>query len=285
MIINAVLIRWRNGWLQRGATVMDDTSPTRIYRGEAMLELGAALTETAAKRTADKIIEKYNRTREQITVGLEPRGESDRPYTSHRVGDKVILDGSPVRVIGIAVKITADEAGNHVVSYAPQLGERLATEPERIATRDKKMSNGTLQGDTPVATPLSAQISASASSEDCRDKRMPFDLEGDLVDVASSNPWDIIDDTVLIGMEISLLDPSDADTTITLQVNGSYQEAHTLPAGSTSIAVSLNTYLALQVGHRVTLTVDTAGGSGGYGLVVHLVHNGCAQGSPPVFGS
>jgi hypothetical protein len=142
-----VLVLYRGGWREREV-------PDPDLRIEGLLALGAAQHPVEADRIADSQLDLYAVEREEVTVGIEPIDETDCPYLGFNVGDTIELisdepEPEQIRVVGFAVS----EDVNGKITFVPQLKELIFTDQQRRAQAIKKMSNGTFQGDSKVATP------------------------------------------------------------------------------------------------------------------------------------
>lgn len=145
MQINALLVLWSGGWRER----TDWAAISGGMRVEALMGLGACQSGAEADRIADQQLALYSAARTEIVVGVEPVGEADTPYLAYLPGDTVTFQGGVERVTGVAV--AEDDDGR--VTFAPQLRANIFTEQERLDQAVKKMSNGTIRGDSQVATP------------------------------------------------------------------------------------------------------------------------------------
>lgn len=149
-MINALLVRWSGGW----AEVLDAASITARGRSEALLGLGAAQSIAEVERVAAAQLATYASPRTEVTADLIPIDETDTPYLAFRVGDSVTVpdwDGSATLERIVALTVAEDENGQ--VTYSPELKDLILTHQERLEQAMKKMADGTLRGNSAVATP------------------------------------------------------------------------------------------------------------------------------------
>jgi hypothetical protein len=151
VIVTSLLVRWNNGW-------SEVTRPDAIAahgRKEAFLALGAVQARDEMTTVSTRQLAIFGDPRTEIAADLEHVDESDTPYVAFGVGDRVTVPDIPghspslERVTSITVAV--DENGH--VTYAPELRDNLLTERERFAETVTKMANGSLGGDSRVATP------------------------------------------------------------------------------------------------------------------------------------
>lgn len=156
-MINAVLVRWAGGWHE----VVDAASVTAYGRQGGLLSLGAVQSIQEVERIAVAQLEAYANPRASITLDMVPLNVTDRPYPGFLVGDTITVpdrDGTPVQERVIALTVSQDE--NAQVSYAPELGFPELAQSDRHEQALKKMSEGTLRGESKVAQPVAAPPAA-----------------------------------------------------------------------------------------------------------------------------
>lgn len=151
-LTNALLVRWSGGWIER----TDATSIAAHTRREALLSLGAQQSRDEAARVADRQLDVFKDPRSQVTAGIEPADDTETPYIGFGPGDTVAvpgIDGTPTveRVRGI--NMVEDENG--LITFVPELADKIAALEERHEEALKKMEDGTLRGQSVVATPVS----------------------------------------------------------------------------------------------------------------------------------
>jgi hypothetical protein len=118
MIVNALLVRWADGYI----SVVDATSVAAIGRREAYLSVGNALSTEEATRAAEALLARYSTSAEDITAAIEPVDDTDRPYIAFGVGDTVTVpDSSGVPVLRRVSAITVVEDDDGVLTYVPEL--------------------------------------------------------------------------------------------------------------------------------------------------------------------
>lgn len=151
---NALLIRWNGGWRERTSAA----SIAAYGRREALLGLGAVQSTSECDRIADEQLAVYDDVREQITADLEPTpGEFvDMPYHNFLVGDTVTVpDSDGEDTVERVLAITVNEDENGELTFAPELKDVILSAAERLEQAVKKYDNGTMRGDSKVATPVS----------------------------------------------------------------------------------------------------------------------------------
>lgn len=182
MIANRLLVRWSFGWYEVTDTTgftpdmfVDPGLPTSgIFNDElwidapviqeAMLSLGASQDMAGMLMLARGQLDIFANPRTEIGADLAPVDETDTPYLAFRVGDKVTvpdIDGNPVVERVRALTVTEDENGEP--SFAPELKDVLLTDQERWQANLTKMANGTVSGQSKVATPASDYEGAGKS--------------------------------------------------------------------------------------------------------------------------
>lgn len=162
-LTNALLVRWHSGWHE----VTDPVSIAAHGRHGGLLGLGSAQSIAEVERIATEQLGIYANPRTAILCELEPVDETDRPYPGFLVGDTVTVPdeaGEPTLERVLALTVAQDDDGQ--LSYAPELKDLLLEEQERHEQALKKMSEGTMRGDSKVASPVS-QLNTSGSSKDC----------------------------------------------------------------------------------------------------------------------
>jgi len=153
---NVLLCRWTDGWRE----VKRQSSIDVIGRREAFLSLGAIETAEEVDRVANMQLDVVANPRMAIATDLAPMGEADRPYFAFNVGDTIGVPDYGTGTITQRVRaLTGSEDDNGEITYSPEWGDLILEEQERTLQAVKKMSDGTLEGDSPVAQPrLRAQV-------------------------------------------------------------------------------------------------------------------------------
>lgn len=165
---NTLLVRWAGGWTE----VTDDDAIDAWGRREAMLSLGAVQSVQEAQRVATGQLAVFADVRTEVTCDIEPIGDADTPYVSFRVGDTVTVpdsDGTPTVERVRAITFVRDEDGEF--SWTPELKDRILGDRERDAVALKKMDNGTLRGQSIVASPVSSR--GATGSDTCCTPTVP----------------------------------------------------------------------------------------------------------------
>lgn len=150
MATNVVLVRWAEGFHE----VKHQGSIDAIGRREALLALGAIENIDEVNRVAGMQLSVVAFPRTAIAADLAPIDYSDRPYRAFNVADTITVPDYGGGTIGQRVRaITGAEDDNGEVTYSPELGDLILEEQERTLQAVKKMADGTLEGDSPVAQP------------------------------------------------------------------------------------------------------------------------------------
>lgn len=158
---NRLLVRWNGGWRQ-----VERAAATGARR-EALLGLGAAGSTAQVDRIAESQLDVYADVRTAVSLDIVPTGESDTPYLAAGVGDTVLVpgwDGTPTRERVLAITAAEDELG--VMTFALECKDVILQAQERWEEWLKKMSNGTMRGDSKVATPVS-NVGVKTTSDCC----------------------------------------------------------------------------------------------------------------------
>lgn len=152
MPINALLVRWQNGWRE----VTNPTSIATWGRREALLGLGAVDSPQEVDRVATQQLMIFGDVRQEISADHRPMSVADRPYRAYTVGDTITVPAYGGGTINERVRsITGAEDDAGEVTYSPVLGDLILEEQERVLVQIKKMADGTLDGESPAATPVS----------------------------------------------------------------------------------------------------------------------------------
>jgi hypothetical protein len=155
MPVNALLVRWNGGWRE----VTNQPSITLYGRREALLGLGALQSPPEVDRVAGRQLAIFADPRMAIAADVEPMGEPDRPYRSWNVGDTIGVPNYGGGVISQRVRaLTGSEDENGEITYSPELGDLILEAHERELLTLKKLADGTLDGESPVATPVSELV-------------------------------------------------------------------------------------------------------------------------------
>lgn len=156
MAVNALLVRWMDGWRE----VLRQSSIDVIGRREAFLSMGAVQTTEEVDRVANMQLDVVANPRTAIATDLAPMGQPDRPYRAFNVGDTITVPDYGTGTSSQRVRaLTGAEDDYGEITYSPELGDLILEEQERTLQAVKKMSDGTLEGDSPVAQPrLRAQV-------------------------------------------------------------------------------------------------------------------------------
>lgn len=151
MATNVLLCRWADGFHE----VKHQGSIDAIGRREALLGLGALDALEEVERVANMQLSVVAFPRTAIATDLAPIDRTDRPYFAFNVGDTITVPDYATGTISQRVRsITGAEDDNGEITYAPELGDLILEEQERTLQAVKKMSDGTLEGDSPVAQPV-----------------------------------------------------------------------------------------------------------------------------------
>jgi hypothetical protein len=147
MPINALLVRSLTGWSEShrdGGT----------YRREACLGLGAQQSPEEAGRIAEAQLDIYADPRDEVAADPKPREDSETPFIAYRTGDYLVAPdwyGTSTDQRVMSVGCALDDEG--MITFSVELHDRILGESERMEQALKKFSNGTLRGNSKVATP------------------------------------------------------------------------------------------------------------------------------------
>jgi hypothetical protein len=157
MPTNVLLVRWKDGWHE----VVDAASVATHPRHEAFLALGALQSIAEVDRVAGMQLSVIAHPRVAVAADHDPIDLSDRPYRSYNVGDIITVPNYGTGTSGQRVRaITGAEDESGEVTYSPELGDLLLEEQERVMQAVKKMSDGTLEGESAVAQPTRVYVPA-----------------------------------------------------------------------------------------------------------------------------
>jgi hypothetical protein len=159
---NRLLVLWNGGWREVSRTAAAGA------RREALLGLGAATSEAQVDTIGASQLDRYADVRTAISIDVVPTGDSDRPYVACGVGDTVTVpgwDGDPVIERVLSITASEDELG--VLTFALDCKDLLLQQQERFEEWLKKMANGTMRGDSKVATPVASVSGGAGSASDC----------------------------------------------------------------------------------------------------------------------
>lgn len=161
---NVLLCRWAGGWHE----VVDAASVATYGRRVALLGLGAVHSIAEVERIAGEQLGIYADPRTAISADHVPvewsaeDGSTDMPYWDFGVGDSIHvpdIDGVSSVERVVAITVAMDEDG--VVTYSPELKDVILGQQERWEQATKKMSDGTMRGDSKVATPTGLVATSS----------------------------------------------------------------------------------------------------------------------------
>lgn len=147
-----MLCRWAYGW----AEVVAPDSIAAHGRREGLLGIGAVTSLDAVVAVGSGQLEIFADMRVQFTTTVETQDEANMPYFAVGVGDTVLaqddnLEADEVRVL--SMEVTEDAEGYPI--FQPQLNDIVFDQQQRFAEAIKKMSNGTVGGQSTVAQPAS----------------------------------------------------------------------------------------------------------------------------------
>lgn len=174
MSYNALLIRWKYGYTQVGAT----TAPITY----GYLSLGSVETESEAKRIGGQELLRVAGTSDQISLGADPNpvNPADAYGTGWDIGDHVLVrtrTGAEVLLSDEADVVVTDEADvelvvvnsteparvlqasiteddNGTMSVLPDLSTLLEQHEVRTQRWLTRMADGTMNGSSSVASPI-----------------------------------------------------------------------------------------------------------------------------------
>jgi hypothetical protein len=226
-VTDSLLVRWAEGW-------REVARPSGVRR-EAVLGLGAQESAGEADRLANGQLDVFADPRTAITAELDPSGTNDVPYLHFRVGDTITVPdhtGAPIQERVIAMTVDEDDDG--YLTYQPELGDLILPYQERFQQALKKMENGTLQGDSEIATPISLvpKVPMEPLPPEAYQPEIVFSLSG-AVTLSSSPPWVRRSDGTLVEVVGLLGTPGSGPTTVNVLRNGVVAHTLTIPAGQT----------------------------------------------------
>lgn len=141
--------------------MLDQTSITADGRREAFLSVGAVQSVGEVERVAGFELANVARSREKTTVEYHARTNGETPYIGFRPGDSITIPdfvgaAETKQVISVAVVLNVDGT----VEYTPELGDTLidCDLEARVTEQARKMTPGTLAGESKTATPASPQL-------------------------------------------------------------------------------------------------------------------------------
>jgi hypothetical protein len=149
---NTLLVRWRGGWLDRPHR---PSVTEQGWRTEALLGLGQQQSVKEIDRVVTSELNRLARPQLTFDCELAPRDESEVPGIGWHVGDWFDVDdehGVAHEVQVVSVTVSVDDNG--YVAFAPELGDVRADPATALLRSVKKMANGTLAGQSKVATPV-----------------------------------------------------------------------------------------------------------------------------------
>lgn len=150
MPINALLVRWDGGWRE----VRNEASIATFGRREALLGLGALQSPQEVDRVAGQQLAIFANPRMAIAADHAPIGDVDRPFFDYNVADTITVPDYGGGTITQRVRaLSGAEDDNGEITYSPELGDLILEAQERELQAIKKMADGTLDGESPVATP------------------------------------------------------------------------------------------------------------------------------------
>lgn len=184
MPTNAILSRWAGGW---GET-LDATSITAYGRQEALLTIGAVQSIAEVERIALEQLSSFANPRDEIRAEIEPIDDTDRPYLAFGVADTVNVPAADLSPVAQRVTTISGEVDNASgkVRFVPEFKDVLLAPEERNAQTSKKMSDGTMRGETRVAQPVAAPPSPGPKIADIAADTVAWRLTGDSTDEISS---------------------------------------------------------------------------------------------------
>lgn len=152
MATNAFLIQYANGWHE----VKDATSISAYGRREAMLRLGAFQAIREVENVAAQHFASFGHHRTQATATQDPLTVGEAPYLNANFvpGGTVTepgITGTPTAQRILSITVTEDDDGN--LTFVEDLGDLLLDADERFDLTVKKMTDGTLGGHSPQASP------------------------------------------------------------------------------------------------------------------------------------
>lgn len=150
MPINVLLVRWDGGWRE----IVSQPSIDTFGRREALLVLGALQSPQEVERVAQQQLAIFANPRMAIAADHAPIGVTDRPFLDYNVADTITVPDYGGGTVAQRVRaLSGAEDDNGEITYSPELGDLILEAQERELLILKKMADGTLDGESPVATP------------------------------------------------------------------------------------------------------------------------------------
>lgn len=146
---DAMLVRWAGGWTER----TDPDAVDTYGRRETLLSLGAIQSRGEAHRITDRQLGKFSTPRTAIEAGILPIDDTDTPYLAYRPGDSITVPGRTGPAVERVVAIGCVLEDGKVLDTV-EFKDPLLTDEERFDLTLEKMADGTLRGDSKVATPV-----------------------------------------------------------------------------------------------------------------------------------
>lgn len=147
---SVLLVRWSLGWVD-----VNPTTPISGRRREATLSLGNVTAINEVINAGQRLLEAVGGVRESIAIGVLPRSDSTTPYQGWRPLPNTFItapgwSGSSLQKVA-SVTTSQDDEGE--LSYELDLIDRVANNEARIQRWLKRMSNGTVGGQSAQASP------------------------------------------------------------------------------------------------------------------------------------
>lgn len=146
----SMLTRWNGGW--------HDQTTKGVVRREAMLSLGAAQAVDMVTTVALGQLEQADEKLRTVSATITPH-PGDDPFVDFLAGDRLIVPDrhdSTTRELVREIVVTEDDDGN--LEHQLTLGAIVLEPDEALAQAIKKMTPGTMRGQSKVATPVSVNI-------------------------------------------------------------------------------------------------------------------------------
>lgn len=263
---NTLLVRYKGGY----KTVEESTAyGTMGYRAEGFLSLADVDDLTTAQNAAQvALLGDLSLGSRTVTADVEPLTAAETPYLGYRIGDDITLpDESGTPTAYRVVSITVDEDDDGVITFTPELESPMAVEVQRVRTWLGRLSSGTLNGRSNLAS-----IATSVSSEIIPGGRQEITTQvfsQQVVEALESPSWQPARRSRFTFVDITLLVPGSTATVIEVRKNGvalTWNQNGTdttqflVPAGVYHVIGILNDQdIVVEELDRITMAVTTAG--------------------------
>jgi hypothetical protein len=229
---STLLVRWSLGWID-----VYPTTPVSGRRREATLSLGNVGAINEAITAGQRLLEVVGGVRETVALGVIPRTDSTTPYQGWRPAPNTFITApgwsGPAAQKVASVTVTQDDDGE--LLYEFDLIDRVTDNEARIQRWLKRMSNGTVGGQSAQASPERPKWSPKPVGRKPTATFMQggVDDTGALLPVFAGRGPDLPAETrgELREWYIWLTNPGSGATNADLLLDGNVVASATIPAG------------------------------------------------------